>query len=401
MLNLKKNFPIFENNPWLVYLDSGASSQKPKLVIDWVKEYLEKYYANIHRWAYSLSEKSEDLYYISKEKTADILGCDESEVIYTYNSTYWFNILAQTLAYSGIIGKWDTVLIWIWEHHANIVPWQILSKVFGFTIKFIEIDENLEINREDFDKKYDNTVKVLSCSQVSNVSGKIYDVKKIKSLLRENTFFIVDGSQAVPHFQINFKEIDCDAYIFTGHKIMADSGIGVILMKNERIRKLNPLMGGWWTVKSVSKEWYELKNSYEKFEFGTCNLSGVVSLSKAWDYIQSIGYQKIRDHEQSLIAYTLQNFNKLKEKVFLIWHKNNNPSVGCFSFVINGMPNFNIVAEKFAEKNICIRCWAHCAYPFHNAINISGTCRMSLFLYNDYDDIDNFFEVLENIIKIW
>jgi len=397
--NLKKDFPIFQNNSWIVFLDNGASVQKPSIVIDGVKDYLENSYANIHRWYYSLSEKSEEYFHESKEETAKMIGCYENEIIYTYNATYAFNLIAQTLVQSQKLQKWDTVLVGIWEHHSNIVPRQILAETFWFSVKFINIDQQHKINWADFKEKYDDTVKVVSCSHVSNVSWKIYDIKKIKAKLRSDTFFIVDGSQAIPHFQVNLSEIGCDAYIFTWHKMMANTWIGILFLKRERIKSLNPMMWWWWTIKNVTTKGCELAKDNEKFELGTPNLTWAVSLLKAREYIKKIGYKNIWQHEQELVSYTLEKFEKISDKVTLIWPKEAKERVGAFSFVIPSLKNFNVVGEKFAEQNICVRCGWHCAYPLHYTLDVPWTCRMSLYIYNTHSDIDKFFEVLKSFVS--
>jgi len=398
MLNCKQDFPLFQNDPDVVFLDNGASTQRPDYVIDGVDEYIKNHYANIHRGVYKLSEDSEEYYHASKEKCAEFLNCKASEIIYTYNATYWLNIIAQSLVRSKILGEGDAVLLGIWEHHSNIVPRQILAEMFGFEVRFLEIDENYNIDRNDFEKKYDDKVKVVSLCHVSNVSWKIYDLKEVKSKLREDTFFMADGSQAMPHFAVDVQ--DFDAYVFTGHKMMVYSWPVVIYLKKERIKTLQPMMGGWGTVKDVTQDGHEIKNNNEKFEFGTPNMIGAVSLLKTFEYIEKIwGYEKIRAHEQELTVYALDKFAELGDKIQLLGPTDPKERVWCFSFFIPEITNFNVIGEKFAEHNICIRCGAHCAYPLHRFVDMPGTCRASLFLFNDKSDIDKFFEVLHKIIS--
>lgn len=395
----KKDFPIFQNNPGLVFLDSAASTQKPKYVIDWVNYFVSNDYANIHRWAYHLSEKSEEIYQESKKIVAEFLNCKTSEIMYNYNATHWFNIVAQSLVNSGFLKKWDKVLLWIWEHHANIVPWQILSKIFGFQIDFIWISKWCEIDRDDFSKKYDKSVKVVSIWHVSNVTGKIYDVKKIKSLLREDTFFIVDWSQSFPNMKIDVQNIWCDCFVFTAHKVMAYTWIGVMYLKKDWIKKLTPMLSGWWAIRDVDLFWHTVPNDYSKFEAGTPNIIWAISLLKSLEYVKSIWWvQKIREHEQKLIKYSLDRFTKLKDKVKLIWPKTKDRTA-VFSFFIPENKNFNNIWEIFAQHNIAIRCGGHCAYPIHKDLNIPWTCRMSAYLYNDISDLKNFFDILESIVQ--
>ncbi|MCK9467036.1 MAG: aminotransferase class V-fold PLP-dependent enzyme [Candidatus Absconditabacterales bacterium] len=395
----KKDFPIFQNNPGMIFLDNAASTQKPKYVIDGVNYFVSNDYANIHRGAYHLSEKSEEIYQESKKIVAEFLNCKTSEIMYNYNATHGFNIVAQSLVNSGFLKKGDKVLLGIWEHHANIVPWQILSKIFGFQIDFIGISKGCEIDRDDFSKKYDKSVKVVSIGHVSNVTGKIYDVKKIKSLLREDTFFIVDGSQSFPNMKIDVQNIGCDCFVFTAHKVMAYTGIGVMYLKKDWIKKLTPMLSGGGAIRDVDLFGHTVPNDYSKFEAGTPNIIGAISLLKSLEYVKSIGgVQKIREHEQKLIKYSLDRFTKLKDKVKLIGPKTKDRTA-VFSFFIPENKNFNNIGEIFAQHNIAIRCGGHCAYPIHKDLNIPGTCRMSAYLYNDISDLKNFFDILESIVQ--
>ncbi len=395
---LKSDFPIFANNPWLVFLDNAASTQKPQYVIDGVSEFVASSYANIHRWLYSLSEKSEEAYHHSKELVGELLNCKASEIIYSYNSTYGINLIAQSLVVSDILQKWDVVLLGIREHHANILPRQILAQRKWFTIEFFTITDEYEIDRDDFDQKYSDKVKVVSVAHVSNVTGKIYDVKKIQSKLRDDTFFLVDGSQSVPNFPVDVQDIDCDCLVFTGHKMMAYTGIGVVYLKKEWIKKLVPIIRWGWTIEDVSTEGHTLLGNSDKFEAGTPNIIWAVSLSKALEYIQSIWWmKKIREHEQKLVKLCLDGFSKFKDKVEILWPLTTD-RVAVFSFILANNSNFNNIGETFAEQNIAIRCGGHCAYPLHKRFEKPGTCRMSGYIYTDEQDITIFFETLAKIV---
>lgn len=399
----KKDFPIFTNNPWLVFLDNGASTQKPKYVIDGVSEFVASSYANIHRWLYALSERSEEVYHHSKELVWELINCKASEIIYTYNSTYAINLIAQSLVISEIIKRWDIVLLWIREHHANVLPWQILAEKNGFTVDFFNITDDYEIDRDDFDKKYTDKVSVVAVWHVSNVTGKIYDVKKIKSKLREDTFFLIDGSQSVPNFPVDVQDIGCDALAFTGHKMMAYTGIGVLYLKKEWIKKLVPLIRGGGTIEDVGIEWHTLLGNVDKFEAGTPNIIWAASLLKALEYIKSIGGMKaIREHEQTLVNYFITKLSDksrvTSKKIEIIWPLTSKDRIAVFSFSLANNTNFNNVGETFAAANIAIRCGGHCAYPLHKRFQKSWTCRMSCYIYNDKKDIDAFFGVLEKLV---
>ncbi|AHB41363.1 putative cysteine desulfurase [candidate division SR1 bacterium RAAC1_SR1_1] len=394
----KKDFPIFEHNPGLVFLDNGASCQKPKVVIDGVSDFVAHDYANIHRGLYELSERSEKAYYDSKTAVARLLGCKASEIFYTYNSTYAINIIAGALVRSKVLTKGDVVLLGIWEHHANVLPWQILAEEYGFEVKFFGIKEDYTLDRNDFSQKYDEKVKVVACSHVSNVTGQIYDVKKLKQQLRDDTFFLIDGSQSVPHFVVDVLDIGCDALVFTGHKMMAYTGIGGSYLKKERLKKLSPMIAGGGTIEDVSVTGHTLTSGTDKFEAGTPNIIGAVSLLKAIEYINNIGgMQKMWEHEQEIVKKVLKGFELLAGKVDLIGTFVSENRVGAFSFVLKNQLNFNKIGEIFAEHNIAVRCGGHCAYPLHKQLGLGGTCRMSTYIYNDEEDVEKFFEVLSKI----
>lgn len=222
---VKSDFPLFQLHPEIVYLDNAASTQKPQLVIDGIASFLANDYANIHRGMYRLSEASELHYHKSKERVAQLLNCSAKEIIYSYNATYALNLLAQSLVKSKMLTKDDVVLVGLRDHHANSLPWMSLAEEFGFQIEFIGLDDSYQIDWDDFHKKYSDKVKVVACSQVSNVTGMVYDIQQLKKNLRPETFLVVDASQSVPNMQVDFQLLGADALVFTGHKIMASTGI--------------------------------------------------------------------------------------------------------------------------------------------------------------------------------
>lgn len=399
-MSLKSYFPLFEKHPELIYLDNAASTQKPSLVIDGVSEYVAYDYANIHRGMYSLSEKSEFLYHQSKQFLSDLIWSNAKEIIYSYNSTYCFNLLAQALVNSKKLWKWGVVLLGMWEHHSNVLTWQTLSQQYWFQIKFVEVNDDTDIDRIDFSEKYDESVKVVSFSHVSNVTGAIIDMKKVKSFLREDTFFIIDGSQSVPHFPVNVTELWCDAMIMTAHKMMGFTGLGMLFLKHQWIKDLTPMILWGWTVKDVSQTDFSLQWNSDKREAGTPNIIWGVSLLKALEFIQSIGWiSEIWNHELLLVSFANKEFKKREEKVRVLWHLNDQRRVGVYSFVMKEWnTNFNKIGELFAENGICIRAGGHCAYPLHKFLNVGGSVRMSSYLYNDISDLQRFFEVLDIII---
>lgn len=396
MTSFRQDFPIFNNNKDLIFLDSTASSQKPAYVIDGIKDYLENNYSNIHRWLYDIAINSEKMYFDSKKKVAEFLNAKSfAEIIYTYNSNYALNLISQTLRFNQVLKAWDKILVSIVEHHSNIVPWQILAKEIGVEIDFVKVDEDFNLDLADFQKKYDENVKVVSLTQVSNVTGQIFDLKSVKKLLRDDTLFVVDASQSVPHFKVDVQEIWADFVFFTAHKVMADSGIGVIWWKKELLEKYEPVFCGWWAINEVKENNYKSWALPFKFEPWTPNMSWAVSLLRALEYIENIwGYNKLEEVENDLIKYALEKFNKL-EKITLIWSKKLENRVWVFSFYIPWVHSIDI-ADQMAENNICIRAGQHCTEPFMDYLGIKSSARMSIYIYNTKNDIDKFFEVLEN-----
>ncbi|MFK7780173.1 MAG: aminotransferase class V-fold PLP-dependent enzyme [Candidatus Gracilibacteria bacterium] len=398
-MNIKKDFPIFKNNPGLVYLDSTATSQKPSLVIEGMKDYLENNYSNIHRGMYSISEKSEAIYDDSKQKVCDLIGANSyKEIIYTYNSTYAANLLIGSFRLSGTLKKGDKVLLSIVEHHANIVPWLILKEEIGIDIEYINVDENYDLDFDDFEKKYDENVKVISLTHVSNITGQIFDLERIGKLKRDDTLFIIDGSQSIPHFKVDIKKLNADFLFFTGHKLFADSGIGVLWGKTNLLNKLKPVFSGGGAISTVDEACFKYAKLPGKFEPGTPNLTGAVSLLKALEYIESIGgFEKIEEIENELTKYTLEKFNR-REEIKLLGSSKVENRIGVFTFIIPNTHSHDI-ADVFADNNICVRSGKHCAHPFLNKVKINNATRMSLYIYNTHEDIDIFFDVLDDIRK--
>ncbi len=403
MSNLKKDFPIFENNPWMIYMDSTATSQKPKYVIDAMKEYLETDYSNIHRWSYSLAENSEKMYVDSKKKVAENINADSwKEVIYSFNSTYASNMFIGSLKRSGIFKAWDKVLVSIVEHHANIVPWLILKEEIWIELDYINIKGDFSLDFDDLEKKLDSRVKAVSITHVSNVSGEVFDLERVWKIIgekKEKPLFIVDASQSIPHFKVDVKKIWCDAMFFTGHKVMADSWIWVLWWKKELLDSLKPVFSWGWAISWVKKTCFKEAPLPDRFEPGTPNLTWALSLLKAYEYIESIWwYEKIEQIENELSTYAIDKFKNVPE-VNLLWWINKDSRVSVFSFYIEWIHSLDI-ADFMADNDICIRAWQHCAEPFMWELGINHSCRMSLYIYNTKEDIDKFFEVLKDAIKI-
>lgn len=401
-MDFKKDFPIFRNKPELVFLDSSSSSQKPQKVIDSIVDLYSNDYANIHRWVYDLSQKSEEIYQKSKEKVRELINADSTkEIIYTYNSTYAINLITSTLKKNNKLKSWDTVLLSISEHHANIVPWLILKDEIWINVEFINLDKNFDLDLEDFKNKYNDSVKVVSLTYVSNVLWNISDLKSISKLLRNETLFIIDGSQSVPHFKTDVKELNCDFMFFTGHKMLASTWIWVMYWKEELLKELKPSFSWWWAISLVETSNYKEASLPEKFEPGTPNIEWACSLLAAIEYIEEVwGYENIEIYENELVEYTLKKFSEMWEDIKLYWKNNAKNRVWVFSFSVP-LVHHSDVSDFMAENHICIRSWKHCTEPLMSSIAEVWTNRMSLYLYNSKADIDKFFEVLKECIRTY
>lgn len=422
-MSFKANFPLFQNNPNIIYLDSAATLQKSSFVIDGIKTYLEYDYANIHRGWYHLSEKSELLYRQARKKTAALLKAKDNEIIFTANATDSVNKLAQSLILTWVLQSGDKILLSEVEHHANIVPRQIIAKQHSIIIDFVSLDATQQIDLHDLAQKLDETVKIVSLTMVSNVTGAITDVEHIHVLLDKQPFrplLILDASQAVPHFSVNVTTSWADFIFFTWHKIGALTGVGILWGKQEHLKQLEPSFGGGGMVNAVTKNGFTLQWPPDKFEAGTPNLVGAVSLKLAIEYMEHIAeswnqivqgkgidwfYDVLYDLENPLMVYALEQFAELEERgVVLLWPKDPEKRIGVFSFTLPAGKHPTQLGQYMAEKNICIRCGEQCAHILHselihtrNTLSFaeggiaSQSCRMSLRGYNDISELKKFF----------
>lgn len=356
-MSIRSDFPIFTNNPDLVYLDSASTAQKPSVVIDGMRDFMERDYANIHRGAYSLSERSEELYDASKKAVARLIGArSTAEINYTYNATYALNLLVTSLVRSKWLKKGDKVLLSMAEHHANIVPWLIAKEDIGIEVEFVKLSADFGLDFTDLEEKLTSDVRVVSLTAASNVTGGVTDLARARDLIRAHdpdTLFVVDGSQGVPHFRVDVTELDIDFLIFTGHKMMADTGIGVLYGKKEHLKTLVPVFGGGGAINWVHQDCFAPAGLPSRWEPGTPHIIGAVSLLRAVEYIESIGgYPEIGAIENDLIEYTLsrwQDFKKQFPQVRLIGSEKSENRVGVFGFVVDSI-HISDLADAFADR---------------------------------------------------
>lgn len=388
---MKKDFEILKN---ITYLDSAATSQKPKQVINKLNEFYEKYNANAHRGFYDLSLKASDILDSSRENISDFINA--KSVIFTKNATEASNLIAYSYGLNNL-NKDDEIVLSIMEHHANIVPWQYVSKKTGAKLKYLYL-KNYEISKKEIIKKITPKTKIVCITHVSNVLGTVNDIKYIIDYAHKmGAIVIVDAAQSITHYQIDVKKLDVDFLYFSAHKMLAPLGVGVLYAKEELLSKMPPFLMGGDMIEYVYEQETTFANLPNKFEAGTQDIAAIYALSEAINYIKNIGYEKIQKHSNELMNYALEKLNAL-DYIQTYISKNNH------SFIIA----FNVknvhahdVSSFLSNDNICIRVGDHCAQPLHRYLNINSTCRISFQIYNTKEDIDKLIESLTTVEKMF
>ena len=388
----KKKFPIFKNSN-LIYLDNAATTQKPSVVLNKVNKLYKEANANVHRAIYDLGNKSTKLYEDSRKKVADFINANsEKEIIFTSGATESLNLLAYSIGKN--IREGDQILISEMEHHSNIVPWQLLAKSTGAKINYIPISKNGELDLKNTKKYFNKNTKIVSITHMSNVLGTINPIRKIAEMSHKvGALFIVDGAQGAPHMEVDIKKINCDFYVFSGHKMLAPTGIGVLWGKYKLLDDMEPFMGGGEMINKVTLEGSTWNEVPYKFEAGTPNFAQAVGLGAAIDYLNQIGIKSISDHEKELTKFALQKLKKINS---IKIHGNANNRGGVISFNINKIHSLDL-AQFLNEENIAIRVGHHCAQPLLAKLGESSTARISFYLYNDNSDIEKFYKALKKI----
>lgn len=397
--NLKKDFPILENNN-IAYLDSGATSQKPLCVIKAVEKFYEKINANPHRGSYSLSQEVTEEYENVREKVAKFINADDSsEIIFSKNATESLNLIAYSYGMDNL-NAGDEVVLSIMEHHSNLVPWQKITKATNSTLKYMYINEDFEIPDEEIYNKITDKTKIVGITQVSNVLGTINDVKKIADYAHQKgAIVIVDASQSIPHMKLDVKELGADFVVFSAHKMYAPLGVGVLYGKKELLENMTPFLMGGDMIEYVYEQETTFASLPNKFEAGTQNAEGVIGLGVAIDYINKIGYDKIKKLENEVLDYAVKELSKLDYiTMYKTPHKENHASV--ISFNIKGIHPHD-VATILDSDGVCIRSGNHCAQPLMRFLNIDSTCRASFSFYNTKDDVDKLVKSLEKAYNMF
>lgn len=400
---LRNDFPIFKkkiNGNELVYLDNASTTQKPYSVIDSITDFYTNYNSNIHRAVYQLAEEATELYEKSREKIANFINVRPEEIVFTRNTTESINLIAHSWARSNL-KKDDGIVITELEHHSNIVPWQILCQEIGTRLEYVGIDENGFLDLEHMIELISSKkVKLVSLSHMSNVLGTIVPIEGIIKVAHEHGIpVIVDGAQSVPHMPVNVKNIDCDFLVFSAHKMLGPTGVGVLYAKKEFLEKMRPFMGGGDMIKEVFKFHTNYNEVPYKFEAGTPNIADVVGFGAAIDYLEKIGMENIRRHEITLTEYALESILSLKY-VTVYGPRDTKYRGGVISFNIADIHPHDL-ATIMNDHGIAIRSGHHCAQVLMQRLDVPATSRASFYIYNTKEEIDKFVNAIKEAGRIF
>ena len=411
MINLKdiKNqFPIFKHQPGLVYLDSTATSLKPKIVIDKINEYYSEYSANVFRGIYPMSEKATAEFEETRGVVSKFINANNSrEIIFTRNVTESLNLLAYSLG-RKIINPGDEIVTTIMEHHSNFVPWQVLAEEVGATFKIIDIDEdgNLEFkiqNSELLKQIITKKTKILTLTYVSNVLGTINPIKEIISTAKSinpNIIAIIDAAQAVPHLEIDVQELGADFIVFSSHKMLGPTGVGVLWGKEKILKDMYPFMYGGDMIDEVYVDRTTFKDVPHKFEAGTPAIGEVIAFKESIKFLEKIGMNNILEHEKKLTDFAINRLiDTFGQSIKIYGPKKIEDRGGIISFSFDKFHPHDI-AQILADQGICVRAGHHCAMPLHTRLKVQATVRASFYIYNDEKDVEKLVEGLKKVKNI-
>jgi len=399
MNSFKKDFPILENKE-ITYLDSGATTQKPIQVIEAVEEFYKNYNANPHRGAYSLSMEATEMYENTRTKIARFINAKHrEEIIFSKNATESLNLIAYSYGLEKL-QKGDEIVISIMEHHSNLVPWQKVAKTTGAKLNYMYINDEYELTDEEIESKITDKTKIVGITHVSNVLGTINNIEKIiKYAHKKGAVVVVDASQSIPHMKIDVQALDADFLVFSGHKMLAPLGLGVLYGKREILNDMTPFLMGGDMIEYVHEQDTTYAPLPNKFEAGTQNVEGVIGLGAAIDYIEKIGYDKIQEIEAEVVGYAKQELAKLDFlKLYLTPNNKNHSSV--ISFNIEGVHPHD-VASILDNEGVCVRSGNHCAQPLLRYMGMDSTCRASFYFYNTKEDVDKLVDALKKAYKMF
>ena len=397
MRNIKKDFPLLGRN--IVYLDSSATSLKPRAVIAALNDYNSNYSANVHRGIYKLSERATDEYEKARAKIAEFFNVDSSEIVFVRNATEAINLVAYSWGEKNL-KKGDNILTTIMEHHSNFVPWQELARKKGVELKTIDITAEGLLNIKDLKKKINSHTKLLAVTHVSNVLGTVNPIKEIVKIAKKyKTLVLVDGAQAAPHIKVDINNLGCDFYAVSAHKMLGPTGIGVLWARKEILETTHPFFFGGSMIEKVTTEKATFNQPPEKFEAGTPNISGAIGFGAAVDYLAKLGMDNVERYEESLKKYAYKKFCRIKG-ITIYGPTDISKKCAVFAFNIEGIHPHDL-ASILDEENICVRAGHHCAQPLHNSFGVGSSVRASFYIYNTKSDVDRLISALLKAIEIF
>jgi cysteine desulfurase/selenocysteine lyase len=403
MLNvesIRRDFPILslrrEDGKPLIYLDNAATTLKPRQVVDAVVRYYEQYTANVHRGLYRLSQEATTRYENSRETIARFIKADPSEVIFTKNATEGINIVAYGLNWS----PGDEVITTVMEHHSNLVPWQIIRDRFKVGLKFLDVTDEGYLNVENLPSLISKRTRLLTLAHVSNVLGTINLIEELVKIAHEHDILVlVDAAQSVPHTSIDVKKIGCDFLVFSGHKMLGPTGIGVLYVNKNASEMLQPPFGGGEMISRVDLAKAEWNDMPWRFEPGTPNVAGALGLAAAVDYLKNIGMDNVRKHETQLTELALRRLGDL-ERVKIYGPRKAEDRGGLIAFNIKGVNSHDVALLLDELENIAVRSGLHCAEPLHRRFKAQSSVRASFYIYNTVEEVKVFCDVVEKISKL-
>jgi cysteine desulfurase/selenocysteine lyase len=399
---VKLDFPILKreiNGKPLVYLDSGATSQKPGVVLDSERQYYENHNANVHRGAHTLGDEATQLYQDAREKIANFIGTKSEEVIFVRNTTEAINLVAYSWGMDNL-KEGDVIVTTLMEHHANLVPWQQVAKRTGARVEVVGLTEDGLLDMDDYEKKLKLKPKMVTFAHVSNALGTINPVKEMTKLAHKvDALVLVDGAQAVPHMHVDVSEIGCDFYAFSGHKMLGPMGIGVLWGRKEILEKMSPFLTGGGMINEVYTDHSTWAEGVEKFEAGTPNVAGAVGLTRAIDYLDNLGLENVREHDQMITEYTLEKLKSL-ENLKILGTKNPELRSGSVSFEYTGV-HAHDVATILDSEGVAVRSGHHCTMPLHNHLGVMASVRASFNVYTTKEDIDSLVTALTKVREVF
>jgi cysteine desulfurase/selenocysteine lyase len=393
---IRRDFPILDSG--IIYMDSAATSLTPEPVLNAVQDYYRNYNANIGRGVHRLTQIASEKYEDARKKVAEFIGAKSQELIFTKNTTEGINIVA-----SGIgLKKGDTVVVSLWEHHSNLLPWIRARNKIGVELEVVKPEDKCMPEISNFEDVINERTKIVAITHVSNALGAILPVKEISRLCKENnTLLLVDAAQSVPHMPLDIKDIGCDFLAFSGHKMLGPTGTGGLAVKEELMEEIEPLTVGGGAVEDASFVDYSLIGTYEKFESGTPNIAGAIGLGAAVEYLEKIGMERVKAREEKLGNRLIEGLREMdKIEIYGYGSEERGKRIGTVSFNVKGVNPNEVAIRLDREAGIIVRSGHHCCIPLMKYLGLGteGTVRASVYLYNTEEEVERFLEIVERMI---